>query len=44
MKLYKAIVWIGQAPGLRVTVEAETGEQARRQLRATYGDEAVRSI
>jgi hypothetical protein len=41
VKEYRAIVWIGDEPGKRVTVQAEDAEDAGERLRAEYGDDAV---
>ena len=41
MKEYRAIVWIEDQPGKRVTLQAEDADDAVAQLRAEYGDDAV---
>ena len=40
LKLYKAMIWASGPgnPGARVTVEAETLEEAQRKLEAQYGE------
>ena len=43
MKTYKAIVWVGDEPGIRVAVDAEDAAEAGAKLRAEYGDEAITS-
>jgi hypothetical protein len=44
MKLYQAIVWIRDEPGIRVSISAESSDDARRQLEAEHGEEAVISL
>lgn len=44
MKLYKAIVWVGDKPGVRVELMAESGEQARDELKAKYGENALVTV
>lgn len=44
MKVFRAIVWIGEEPGERVTVRADTLDEASRQLEAEYGKDAVISL
>jgi hypothetical protein len=46
MKTYKAIVWESdpQKPGQRVTVMAESLDDAKKQLEVTYGEGCVISL
>jgi hypothetical protein len=37
MKLYRAIIWIADRPGQRVSVLAETAKEAKEKLEAEYG-------
>lgn len=42
MKEYKAIVWTSDdKPGQRLTLMAESSDEAGRKLRAEYGEDAV---
>jgi hypothetical protein len=41
MKLYNAVVWVRDEPGERVSLRAESPDEARRELKARYGDDAV---
>jgi hypothetical protein len=44
MKLYNAIVWIREEPGVRVSVRAESLDDASRRLEAEYGKDTVVSL
>jgi hypothetical protein len=44
MKEYTAIVWIGDQPGTRVTLQAEDAADAERQLREEFGEDAVWTV
>jgi hypothetical protein len=41
MELYHAMIWIGDRPGERVTIVAESLEDAREKLEAKYGKGTV---
>ena len=43
-KLFKAIVWVREEPGIRVELRADSLDHARRQLEVEHGDEAVISL
>ncbi len=38
MKTYVGIIWIGDSPGQRVTIEARTSEEAGRKLVEQFGE------
>ena len=37
-KLYKAMVWVEDQPGQRVSVRAESLDEAKKSLEARYGE------
>lgn len=41
MRPYKAIVWVRDEPGERVSLLAESPDQAKQELRARYGEDIV---
>jgi hypothetical protein len=41
MKLYRATVWIRDEPGVRVSIHAESLDDASQRLQAEYGNDAV---
>lgn len=43
-RIFQAIVWVGDAPGQRLTVEAKDGKEVREYLRDKYGPDAVCSV
>jgi hypothetical protein len=40
-RTYEAIVWVGDSPGQRLTLEARNGEEATKYLRDRFGPEAA---
>ena len=40
-RVYEAIVWVGDQPGQRLTLEASDGEEAEKFLRDRFGQDIV---
>jgi hypothetical protein len=41
MKTYQAIVWVGDENGQRVSIEAQSAQEAFEKLRHKYGEDSV---
>jgi hypothetical protein len=44
MKEYVGFIWIGDEPGIRLSILAENGEDARAQVERQYGEGHVVSL
>jgi hypothetical protein len=43
-RIFQAIVWVGDSPGERLTLEAKDGDEVVEYLRKKYGLDAVFSV
>jgi hypothetical protein len=43
-RIFQAIVWVGDTPGQRLTLEAKNYDEVREYLRAKYGPDAFVAV